>query len=130
MGLTSAYGAATPHDEGIAMIRAAFDGGVTLFDTAEAYGPFANESLLGEAVEPFREQAVVPTKFGFDIELETGARSGSLNSRTDHIKAVVEAQLKRLRTDGIDVLYRHRVDPAVQVEDERSLSARPAPRPD
>ena len=117
MGLSSAYGAPTPHDDAIAIIRAAFDGGVTLFDTAEAYGPFTNESLLGEAVEPFREQVVIATKFGFDIDLETGGRSGGLNSRPDHVQAVVEAQLKRLRTDRIDLLYQHRVDPAVPMED-------------
>lgn len=117
MGLSSGYGPPTPHDEAIAIIRAAFDGGVTLFDTAEAYGPFTNETVLGEAVAPFRDQVVIATKFGFDIDLETGARSGGLNSRPDHIKAVAEAQLKRLRTDRIDLLYQHRVDPAVPMED-------------
>jgi aryl-alcohol dehydrogenase-like predicted oxidoreductase len=117
MGLSAAYGPATPHDEAIAVIRAAFDGGVTLFDTAEAYGPFVNETLLGEAVAPFRDQVVVATKFGFDIDLETGARTGGLNSRPDHIETVVEAQLSRLRTDRIDLLYQHRVDPAVPMED-------------
>jgi aryl-alcohol dehydrogenase-like predicted oxidoreductase len=117
MGLSAAYGPATPHDEAVAVIHAAFDGGVTLFDTAEAYGPFANEALLGEAVAPFRDQVVIATKFGFDIDLETGARTGGLNSRPEHIKAVAEAQLKRLRTDHIDLLYQHRVDPAVPMED-------------
>jgi aryl-alcohol dehydrogenase-like predicted oxidoreductase len=117
MGLNSAYGAPMAHDDAIAIIRAAFDGGVTLFDTAEAYGPFTNESLVGEGVEPFRDQVVVATKFGFDIDPKTGARSGGLNSRPDHIKAVVEAQLKRLRTDRIDLLYQHRVDPDVPMED-------------
>lgn len=117
MGLSAAYGAPTPHDEAVAMIRAAFDGGVTMFDTAEAYGPFSNEVLLGEAVEPFRDQVVIATKFGFDIHLETGARTGRLNSRPEHIRAVAEAQLKRLRTDRIDLLYQHRVDPAVPMED-------------
>jgi aryl-alcohol dehydrogenase-like predicted oxidoreductase len=117
MGLSSVYGAPPPHDEAIAMIRAAFDGGVTLFDTAEAYGPFSNETLLGEAVEPFRDQVVIATKFGFDIDLRTGARSGGLNSRPEHIRAVAEAQLKRLKTDRIDLLYQHRVDPAVPMED-------------
>jgi aryl-alcohol dehydrogenase-like predicted oxidoreductase len=117
MGLNSAYGAPLPHDEAIAMIRAAFDGGVTLFDTAEAYGPFTNEALLGEAVESFRDQVVIATKFGFDIDLQTGARAGGLNSRPEHIKAVAEAQLKRLRTDRIDLLYQHRVDPSVPMED-------------
>lgn len=92
MGLSSAYGAPPPHAEAIAIIRAAFDAGVTLFDTAEAYGPFSNESLVGEAVEPFRDRVVVATKFGFDIDLQTGTRTGGLNSRPDHIRAVVEAR--------------------------------------
>ncbi|MFT4252653.1 MAG: aldo/keto reductase [Caulobacter sp.] len=117
MGLSYGYGPATPRDEAVAVIRAAFDGGVTLFDTAEAYGPFANEALLGVAVAPFRDQVAVATKFGFDIDLATGVRAGGLNSRPDHIRAVVEAQLQRLRTDHIDLLYQHRVDPAVPMED-------------
>jgi aryl-alcohol dehydrogenase-like predicted oxidoreductase len=117
MGLSSGYGPPTPHDDAIAMIRAAFDGGVTLFDTAEAYGPFTNETLVGEAVGPFRDQVVIATKFGFDIDPKTGARTGGLNSRPDHIRAVAEAQLKRLGTDHIDLLYQHRVDPAVPMED-------------
>jgi len=117
MGLSSGYGPPTPDGDAIAMIRAAFDGGVTLFDTAEAYGPFTNEALLGEAVAPFRDQVAIATKFGFDIDSETGARTGGLNSRPDHIRAVVEAQLVRLRTDHIDLLYQHRVDPAVPMED-------------
>jgi aryl-alcohol dehydrogenase-like predicted oxidoreductase len=117
MGLSSAYGEPTPHDQGVAIIRAAFEGGVTLFDTAEAYGPFTNEILLGEAVEPFRDQVVLATKFGFDIDLATGARSGGVNSRPEHIRAVADASLARLRTDRIDILYQHRVDPAVPMED-------------
>lgn len=117
MGLSAAYGPPTPHDDAVAIIRAAFDGGVTLFDTAEAYGPFSNETLLGEAVAPFRDEVVIATKFGFDIDLATGARTGGLNSRPEHIRSVVEAQLKRLRTDRIDLLYQHRVDPAVPMED-------------
>ena len=117
MGLSSAYGPPTPHEEALGVIRAAFDSGVTLFDTAEAYGPFANEALLGEAVAPFRDQVVIATKFGFDIDPTTGARTGGLNSRPQHIKAVAEAQLKRLRTDRIDLLYQHRVDPSVPMED-------------
>ena len=117
MGLSAAYGSPPPHAEAIAIIRAAFDDGVTLFDTAEAYGPFSNESLLGEAVEPFRDRVVIATKFGFDIDPDTGARTGGLNSRPEHIRAVVEAMLKRLRTDRIDLLYQHRVDPAVPMED-------------
>jgi aryl-alcohol dehydrogenase-like predicted oxidoreductase len=117
MGLSAAYGPATPRGEAIAVIQAAFDGGVTLFDTAEAYGPFANEALVGVAVAPFRDEVVIATKFGFDIDLATGARTGGLNSRPEHIKAVIEAQLQRLRTDHIDLLYQHRVDPAVPMED-------------
>lgn len=117
MGLSSAYGEPTPHTDAIALIRAAFQRGVTLFDTAEAYGPFGNEALLGEAVEPFRDEVVIATKFGFDIDLETGARTGNLNSRPDHIHAVVDAMLRRLRTDRIDLLYQHRVDPSVPMED-------------
>lgn len=117
MGLSSAYGAAAPHDDAIQLMRDAFERGVTLFDTAEAYGPFANEALLGEAVEPFRDRVVLATKFGFDIDLDSGARTGGLNSRPDHIKRVVDAQLRRLRTDRIDLLYQHRVDPAVPMED-------------
>jgi len=117
MGLSSAYGPPTPRPEAIAIIRAAYERGVTLFDTAEAYGPFANEELVGEAVAPFRDQIVLATKFGFDIDPQTGARSGGLNSRPDHIRQVVEAMLTRLRTDRIDLLYQHRVDPAVPMED-------------
>ncbi len=117
MGLSSAYGDATPTQDAVRLIRDAYERGVTLFDTAEAYGPFANEALLGEAVEPFRAQVVIATKFGFDIDLETGARTGGLNSKPDHIRAVVDAMLKRLRTDHIDLLYQHRVDPAVPMED-------------
>ncbi|MBA4011106.1 MAG: aldo/keto reductase [Phenylobacterium sp.] len=117
MGLSSAYGPPTPRPEAIAIIRAAYERGVTLFDTAEAYGPFANEELVGEAVAPFRDQIVIATKFGFDIDPQTGARSGGLNSRPDHIRQVVEAMLTRLRTDRIDLLYQHRVDPAVPMED-------------
>ena len=117
MGLSHAYGPAVDKQSGIALIRAAVDRGVTLFDTAEAYGPFANEELVGEALAPMREQVVIATKFGFDIDLETGARSGGVNSRPDHIKAVAEASLKRLKTDVIDLFYQHRVDPAVPIED-------------
>jgi aryl-alcohol dehydrogenase-like predicted oxidoreductase len=117
MGLSSAYGTPTPHQDAIKLLRDAFDRGVTLFDTAEAYGPFDNEALLGEAVAPFRDRVVLATKFGFDIDLDTGARTGRLNSRPAHIKRVVDAQLQRLRTDRIDLLYQHRVDPAVPMED-------------
>jgi len=102
---------------GIKIIRAASDRGVTFFDTAEAYGPFANEELVGEALAPIRDQVVIATKFGFDIDPKTGQRGGALNSRPEHIREVVEAMLKRLKTDGIDLLYQHRVDPAVPIED-------------
>jgi len=117
MGMSSAYGPAADKAEMIKLIRAAHDRGVTLFDTAEAYGPFVNESLVGEALVPIRDQVVIATKFGFDIDLETGARTGGTNSRPEHIKAVADASLKRLRTDRIDLFYQHRVDPTVPIED-------------
>jgi len=101
----------------IGLIRAAHDRGVTLFDTAESYGPFTNEDLLGEALQPIRSHVVIATKFGFDIDLTTGERRGGTNSRPEHIKAATEACLKRLRTDHIDLLYQHRVDPTVPIED-------------
>jgi aryl-alcohol dehydrogenase-like predicted oxidoreductase len=117
MGLSSAYGPAMDRGKAIELIRAAVERGVTLFDTAEAYGPFANEELVGEALAPVRDKVVIATKFGFDIDLNTGARNGGVNSRPDHIKAVAEASLKRLKTDVIDLFYQHRVDPAVPIED-------------
>ncbi|HEX2908630.1 MAG TPA: aldo/keto reductase [Phototrophicaceae bacterium] len=117
MGMSSAYGPAADKQEMIALIRTAVERGVTFFDTAEAYGPFANEELLGEALAPLRDQVVIATKFGFDIDPHTGARSGGLNSRPEHIKAVAEASLKRLRTDVIDLFYQHRVDPDVPIEE-------------
>jgi aryl-alcohol dehydrogenase-like predicted oxidoreductase len=117
MGLSSAYGPPTPRPDGVKIIRTAFEQGVTLFDTAEAYGPFANEELVGEAVAPFRDRVVIATKFGFDIDSKTGQRRSGLNSRPEHIREVVEAMLKRLKTDTIDLLYQHRVDPAVAIED-------------
>ncbi|CAG5011061.1 MULTISPECIES: aldo/keto reductase [Dyadobacter] len=113
MGLSFGYGPATDKNDGIALIRAAFERGVTFFDTAEAYGPFTNEELLGEALEPFRDQVVIATKFGF----EGGDSKGGLNSKPESIRAFVEASLKRLRTDRIDLLYQHRVDPQVPIED-------------
>jgi aryl-alcohol dehydrogenase-like predicted oxidoreductase len=113
MGLSFGYGPATDKNEGIALIRAAFERGVIFFDTAEAYGPFTNEELLGEALEPFRDQVVIATKFGF----EGGDSKGGLNSKPENIRAFVEASLKRLRTDRIDLLYQHRVDPQVPIED-------------
>src|ERR1700754_3059814 len=117
MSMTSAYGPAADKSEMIQLIRSAHDDGVTFFDTAEAYGPFANEELVGEALEPIREQVVLATKFGFDIDPETGRRGPGTNSRPDHIKAAAEACLKRLRTDRIDLFYQHRVDPNVPIEE-------------
>jgi aryl-alcohol dehydrogenase-like predicted oxidoreductase len=103
--------------EMIRIIRAAFDRGVTFFDSAEAYGPLEVERILGEGAQSFRDQAVIATKFGWNIDPETGRRLPGLNSRPDHIRTAVEAMLKRLRTDRIDLLYQHRVDPAVPIED-------------
>jgi aryl-alcohol dehydrogenase-like predicted oxidoreductase len=117
MGLSSAYGPATDRQHAVNLIRAAFERGITFFDTAEAYGPFANEELVGEALQPIRERVVIATKFGFDIDLQTGERRGGTNSRPEHIKAVAEASLSRLRTDHIDLFYQHRVDPDVPIED-------------
>jgi len=116
MGMSANYGPAADKQEKIALIRTAVDRGVTFFDTAETYGPFINEMLVGEALAPFRDQVVISTKFGFVSDLETGRRTG-LNSRPEHIKQVAEASLKRLKTDVIDLLYQHRVDPAVPIED-------------
>jgi aryl-alcohol dehydrogenase-like predicted oxidoreductase len=117
MGMSSAYGPAGDKGEMIQLIRSAYDFGVTHFDTAEAYGPFVNEELVGEALQPIRDKVTIATKFGFDIDLETGARTGGTNSRPEHIKAVAEASLKRLRVEAIDLFYQHRVDPAVPIED-------------
>ena len=117
MGMSSAYGPAADKGEMIRLIRSAHDLGITLFDTAEAYGPFVNEALVGEALQPIREKAVIATKFGFDIDLETGERRGGTNSRPEHIKRVAEGSLKRLRTNRIDLFYQHRVDPDVPIED-------------
>ena len=117
MSMTSAYGPAADKGEMIRMLRDAYELGVTHFDTAEAYGPFANEELVGEALEPIREKVTIATKFGFDIDLQTGKRSGGTNSRPEHIKQVAEASLKRLRTNHIDLFYQHRVDPDVPIED-------------
>jgi aryl-alcohol dehydrogenase-like predicted oxidoreductase len=117
MGLSHAYGQTTDREAGIALIRSAVERGVTFFDTAEAYGPFANEELVGEALAPFRNQVVIATKFGFDIDPRTGERRGGVNSRPEHIKAVADASLKRLKTGFIDLFYQHRVDPNVPIED-------------
>lgn len=113
MGLSYGYGPATEKAEGIKLIRSAFEQGVTFFDTAEAYGPFFNEELVGEAVAPFRDQIVIATKFGF----QDGDVSKGLDSRPERIRAVAEASLKRLKTDRIDLFYQHRVDPDVPLED-------------
>ncbi|WP_093111476.1 aldo/keto reductase [Variovorax sp. CF079] len=117
MSMSSLYGPPADTQEMIKLIRDAHDRGVTLFDTAESYGPFTNEKLLGEAFAPIRDKVVIATKFGFDIDLLTGDRSGGTNSRPEHIKAAVEGCLRRLRTDRIDLLYQHRVDPSVPIED-------------
>jgi aryl-alcohol dehydrogenase-like predicted oxidoreductase len=117
MSMSSAYGPPADKADMIKLIRFAHKRGVTLFDTAEAYGPFVNEELVGEAIAPIRDDVVVATKFGFDINLATGERSGGMNSRPEHIKAVADASLKRLKTDRIDLFYQHRVDPAVPIED-------------
>ncbi|MDO5612915.1 MAG: aldo/keto reductase [Paracoccus sp. (in: a-proteobacteria)] len=114
MGLNFGYGPAVDDDHGIRMIRAAHDLGVTFFDTAELYGPFTNETLLGKAVAPFRDQVVIATKFGFDIQ---DGKAAGVNSRPEHIRQVADASLKRLGTDRIDLFYQHRVDPDVPIED-------------
>ena len=111
------YASSTDRTAAIALIRRAVDLGVTLFDTAEVYGPFMSEEILGEALQGMRNRVVVSTKFGFDIDPGTGERRGGLNSRPEHIRQVVDAQLRRLRTDRIDLLYQHRVDPKVPIED-------------
>ena len=111
------YASSTDRKAAIGLIRRAVDLGVTLFDTAEAYGPLMSEEILGEALQGLRNGAVVCTKFGFDINPATGERGGGLNSRPEHIRKVVDAQLRRLRTDRIDLLYQHRVDPKVPIED-------------
>ena len=117
MGLSFGYGTVTDRANAVSIIRHAVDVGVTFFDTAEAYGPFLNEEVVGEALEPYRDDVIIATKFGFDIEPETGENRGGLNSRPDHIRTAVEGMLGRLRTDRIDLLYQHRVDPDVPIED-------------
>jgi len=116
MGLSQSYGPTPDKQDAIALIRAAVERGVTFFDTAEIYGPFANEALVGEALAPFREQVVIATKFGFDIDPDT-AKSRGVSSRPEHIRQVAEASLKRLRTNVIDLYYQHRVDPNVPIEE-------------
>jgi aryl-alcohol dehydrogenase-like predicted oxidoreductase len=117
MSFASMYGASPDDREAIAVIRGAYDRGVTFFDTAEAYGPFTNEVLVGKAVRPVRDKVVVATKFGWNIDLETGERRPGLNSRPEHVRKATEGMLKRLGIETIDLLYQHRVDPAVPIED-------------
>ena len=114
LGISFGYGQPTSREDGIAIIRAAVDAGVTFFDTAEVYGPFANEELVGEALAPVRDRVVVATKFGFKFE---GGKQAGLDSRPSHIREVADASLKRLKTDRIDLFYQHRVDPDVPIEE-------------
>src|SRR5881394_3544204 len=116
MGLSFGYGPAVDKKEGITLIRAAVERGVTFFDTAEVYGPFTNEELVGEALAPFRDGVKIATKFGFKIDPSTGKQAG-LDSRPEHIREVAEASLKRLKTDVIDLFYQHRVDPNLPIEE-------------
>jgi aryl-alcohol dehydrogenase-like predicted oxidoreductase len=116
MGMSFGYGPAKDKQEMIPVIRAAAERGVTFFDTAEVYGPFVNEELVGEALAPFRDQVVIATKFGFKLDPNTGKQAG-LDSRPEHIKRVAEGSLKRLRVDALDLFYQHRVDPDVRIED-------------
>src|SRR6186997_3348317 len=113
MSISANYGPPAPRDQGIKVIRTAHEKGVTFFDTAEVYGPYTNEDLVGEALAPIRDKVRIATKFGFNLE----GNAGGLNSRPEHIKKVVEESLKRLRTDRIDLYYQHRVDPAVPIEE-------------
>lgn len=117
MSFSSTYGPSPDKNEAIGVIRGAHDLGVTFFDTAEAYGPWTNEELVGEALAPIRDAVVIATKFGWNIDPKTGERGPGLNSRPDHVKRVVDAMLQRLGTDHIDLLYQHRVDPDVPIED-------------
>jgi aryl-alcohol dehydrogenase-like predicted oxidoreductase len=130
MGISFGYGPATGREDGIAIIRAAVDGGVTFFDTAEAYGPFTNEEVVGEALGPVRDEVVIAAKFGFNFE---GGKQVGLDSRPAHIREVAEASLKRLKTDRIDLLYQHRVDPNVPIENDtaaRGFNTRDGPLDD
>ncbi len=117
MGLSFGYGPAVDKGDAVALIRAAFEKGVTFFDTAEVYGPFVNEEVVGEALEPFRKQVVIATKFGFAPGKDDPSKWSGLDSRPEHIREAVEGSLKRLRTDHIDLLYQHRVDRSVPIED-------------
>ena len=116
MGLSFGYGPAVEKQDGISLVRSAVERGVTFFDTAEVYGPFTNEELVGEALAPVRDKVAIATKFGFDLDPDGGRQRG-LNSRPEHIKRVAEASLKRLKTDVIDLFYQHRVDPEIPIED-------------
>src|SRR5437868_14088309 len=121
MGMSFSYGPPKDKREMTALLRAAVERGITFFDTAEVYGPFLNEELVGEALAPFRKQVVIATKFGFDISPESDPRGmkglPALNSRPEHVKEAVEGSLRRLKVDVIDLLYQHRVDPDVPIED-------------
>jgi len=117
MGLSFGYGPATDREQAIALIRAAVARGVTFFDTAEVYGPWANEEIVGEALAPFAGEVVIATKFGWDIDQDTGVHRGGVNSRPEQIKRAVEGSLRRLRVDAIDLYYQHRVDPKVPIEE-------------
>lgn len=121
MSFASTYGPSPDRAEAIRVIRGAHELGVTFFDTAEAYGPWTNEELVGEALRPIRDEVVIATKFGFEIDQITGARRGGVNSQPDHVRQVVDASLKRLGVETIDLLYQHRVDPAVPIEDVAGL---------
>ena len=116
MGLSSGYGAATERADAVALIRAAIERGVTFFDTAQVYGPFTNEEVVGEALAPFRDRVVIATKFGFGFDAH-GKQTGALDSRPGHVRRTTEDSLRRLRTDHIDLLYQHRVDPTVPIEE-------------
>src|SRR2546426_12338482 len=116
MGMSFGYGPAGEKQEMISLIRSAVERGITFFDTAEVYGPYTNEELVGEALAPFRGKVAIATKFGFKLDPNTGKQAG-LDSRPAHIKEVAEASLKRLRADAIDLFYQHRVDPDVPIED-------------
>ena len=117
MGMSFAYGPAGDKQEMIALLRAAVERGVTFFDTAEVYGPFTNEELVGEALAPFRDQVVIATKFGFKLDRRAPGLRWALDSRPEHIKQVAEGSLKRLKVEAIDLFYQHRVDPDVPIED-------------
>jgi aryl-alcohol dehydrogenase-like predicted oxidoreductase len=117
MGMSFGYGPAADRKDMITLMRAAVQRGVTFFDTAEVYGPFTNEELVGEALAPCRREVVIATKFGWDVDPATGQHHGGVNSRPEHIRAAIPGMLKRLRTDYIDLLYQHRVDPQVPIED-------------